>query len=111
VVERVRELSPELARQIVEFGYGDAYDESSLPARERQLVTIGALTALGGCEGQLEVHMHIARNVGLTPTEIVAAVAHTVPYAGFPRALNALEVARRVFERRDDAMPLDEAGG
>lgn len=100
VVERVRELSPEMADWIVEFGYGDAYDEGVLPARDRQLVTIGALAAMGGCEAQLEVHAAIALNVGVPPSELVAAVTHIVPYAGFPRAINALEAVRRVLDRR-----------
>ena len=68
--------------------------------RGRQLVTIGALTALGGCEPQLRVHMGAALNVGLTEEEIVEALLHSSVYAGFPRALNATFVAREVFASR-----------
>jgi len=72
---------------------------AALPARDRQLATIGALAALGGCEAQLEVHARIALNAGLTPQQLVATIAHLVPYCGFPRAINALEAVRRVIER------------
>ncbi|ADI12732.1 carboxymuconolactone decarboxylase [Streptomyces bingchenggensis BCW-1] len=31
------------------------------------MVTLGMLTALGGCEPQLDVHVNAALNVGLKP--------------------------------------------
>ncbi len=105
VVRRVAELSPDLARMIVEFGYGDAYADRPmdvLDEQQRQLVTIGALAAQGGCEQQLAVHANVARNVGLTPDQVVEAVVHALPYVGFPRTLNALEAVRGVLERRDE---------
>jgi 4-carboxymuconolactone decarboxylase len=58
------------------------------------------LTALGGCEAQLDVHVNASLNVGLTPVEIVEAITHAAVYCGFPRALNAIFVAKRVFAER-----------
>jgi 4-carboxymuconolactone decarboxylase len=58
------------------------------------------LTALGGCEPQLEVHVHASLNVGLSPHEIVEAMLHAAVYCGFPRALNATFVAKKVFGER-----------
>jgi 4-carboxymuconolactone decarboxylase len=58
------------------------------------------LTALGGCEPQLEVHLNASLNVGLTPTEIVEALIHSAVYCGFPKALNAVFTAKRVFAER-----------
>lgn len=58
------------------------------------------LTALGGCEPQLEVHVGAALNVGLEPEEIVEALLHAAVYCGFPKALNAVFVAKRVFAER-----------
>ena len=69
----------------------------------RQLVTIGVLTALGGCESQLRVHIGAALNVGLTREEIIEAILHSCVYAGFPRSLNAIFAAREAFAERDDA--------
>ena len=103
VVRRVAELAPDLARMIVEFGYGDAYADRPmdvLDERERQLVTLGALAAQGGCEQQLAVHANVALNVGLDPEQVVEAIVHALPYIGFPRTLNALEAVRGVLERR-----------
>ncbi len=103
VVRRVAEVSPDLARMIVEFGYGDCYADRPkdvLSEQQRQLVTIGALAATAGCEDQLAVHANVALEVGLTPDQVVEALVHALPYVGFPRTLNAIEAVRRVFERR-----------
>lgn len=105
VVRRVAELSPDLARMIVEFGYGTCHADRPkdvLDERERQLVTLGALAAMGGCDDQLRVHANVALNVGLSPEQVVEAVVHALPYVGFPRTLNAIEAVREVFERRGE---------
>jgi 4-carboxymuconolactone decarboxylase len=79
----------------------DAVDaRPGLEPRDRQLLTLGMLTALGGCEPQLEIHIGAALNVGLTPQEIIEALLHASVYCGFPRALNATFVARKVFGER-----------
>ncbi|MCW2922631.1 MAG: carboxymuconolactone decarboxylase [Thermoleophilia bacterium] len=103
VVRRLRELAPDVARHVVEFGYGDMYADRPtdvLDERQRQLVTLGALAAMGGCEDQLAVHANVALEVGLTPDQVVEAITHALPYVGFPRTLNAMEAVRTVFERR-----------
>jgi 4-carboxymuconolactone decarboxylase len=97
VIEGLKDISPDLARYVVEFGYGDVYSRDGLSDRERQLAAIAALTALGGAEAQLEYHIGIALNVGLRPDEIVETIIHCAPFVGFARTLNAARSARRVF--------------
>lgn len=101
VVESLADINPALAHHVAAFAFGDIYDRPGLDPRSRQLVTIGVLCALGGCEPQLKVHIGAALNVGLTREEITEAILHTAVYAGFPRALNATFVARDVFAARD----------
>ena len=100
VLAALADVAPDLGRYVVEFAFGDTYSRPDLDPRQRQLVTIGMLTALGGAEPQLAVHVHAALNVGLTPTEVVGAIIHAVPYVGFPRALNAMFAAKAVFAER-----------
>jgi 4-carboxymuconolactone decarboxylase len=107
VVESLKDVAPDLGRYVVEFAYGEIYQRPGLDLRQRQLVTISALTTLGGAEAQLEVHINAGLNVGLTAREIVEAILHCIPYTGFPRVLNAIFVAKRVFEERD-ADPLND---
>lgn len=100
VIDALAEVSPELAHQIVAWGFGEIYSRSGLEPRDRQLVTLGMLTALGGAEPQLEVHINASLNVGLTPQQIVEALLHSAVYCGFPRALNATFTAKKVFNER-----------
>ncbi|MFI6848873.1 carboxymuconolactone decarboxylase family protein [Kitasatospora sp. NPDC050467] len=100
VIDALADISPELGHQVVSWAFGDIYDRPGLAPRDRQLVTLGMLTALGGCEPQLDVHINAALNVGLGPEEIVEALLHSAVYCGMPRALNATFVAKKVFGER-----------
>lgn len=100
IVASLADTSPELGHQVVAWAFGDMYDRPELAPRDRQLVTLGVLAALGGCEIELDVHINAGLNVGLTPTEISEALLHTAVYAGMPRSINATLVAKKVFGER-----------
>jgi 4-carboxymuconolactone decarboxylase len=106
VVDSLADISPELGRQVVAWAFGEMYARPALAARDRQLVTLGILTTLGGCEPQLEVHISAALNVGLTPAQVTEALLHSAVYCGMPRALNATFVAKKVFAERG-LLPVD----
>ena len=97
IVNSLADTSPELGHQVVAWAFGDMYARPELPPRDRQLVTLGVLAALGGCEIELDVHINAALNVGLVPTEIAEALLHSAVYCGMPRAINATLVAKKVF--------------
>jgi 4-carboxymuconolactone decarboxylase len=99
-ISSLADISPELSHQVVAWAFGDVYSRTGLAPRDRQLVTLGMLTALGGCEPQLEAHVKNSLNVGLTPEEIVEALLHSAVYCGVPKALNATFVAKKVFAER-----------
>jgi 4-carboxymuconolactone decarboxylase len=100
VIDSLKDISPELGHQVVSWGFGEIYSRPGLEPRDRQLVTLGMLTALGGCEPQLEVHINATLNVGLRPEQIVEAFLHSAVYCGFPRAVNATLTAKKVFAER-----------
>ncbi len=99
VIEEVSQVAPDLGKWIVEFAYGDCYSRTELDPARRQLVTIGALVAMGGCEQQLRIHARVARNVGVSPAELVETLLHCVPFCGFPRVINALAAVRDELSR------------
>lgn len=101
VIESLKDIAPELGKYVIEFAFGDIYSRKELDLKQRQLVTIASLTTQGGCEPQLNVHINAALNVGLTPNEIVETITHCVPYTGFPRVLNAIFIAKRIFEEKN----------
>lgn len=86
----------DLGRYIVEFAFGDIYSRDGLSLRDRELATVAVLTAMGGREPQLRVHLRAGLNVGLTADELEEVIIQTVPYAGFPTAINALNLLRDV---------------
>jgi 4-carboxymuconolactone decarboxylase len=100
VVESLRDIAPDFADWIVDFSYGDVMARPGLDRRSRQFATIAALTALGNAQPQLKVHIAGALNVGCKPQEIVEVILQMAVYAGFPAAINALNVAREVFKAR-----------
>src|SRR5579883_1175466 len=90
--QRVVDNLGDLGRYVVEFAFGDIYSRPGLALREREIATIAILTALGGREPQLRFHLEAGLHVGLTLQELEEIIIQTVPYAGFPTAINAMNV-------------------
>lgn len=99
--ESLKNIAPEFANLTVEFPFGDIYSRPGLDLKTRQICTVAALTALGHAAPQLKGHVGNALNVGWTPKEIVEVMMQMAVYAGFPAALNALFVAKEVFDERN----------
>ena len=97
VRQALADISPDLGKYIIGFAFGEIYQRPQLDVRQRELVTLAALAAQGGCENQLRVHIQASLNVGLTRDEIVEAFIQCIPYLGFPKVLNAVFVAKEVF--------------
>jgi len=101
VVESLKDIAPDLGRYIVEFAFGDIYRREGLSLQEREMITIVSLLTAGGCEPQLQVHTNGALNVGISPQKIVESFIQCIPYTGFPKVLNAVTVAKKVFDSRN----------
>lgn len=102
VIERLKDIAPDLARYIIEFPFGDVYNRPGLDLKSREIVTIAALTALGNAVSQLKVHIQGALNVGVSRHEIIEIIIQMAVYAGFPAALNAMYAAKEVFIEIDE---------
>ncbi|HEX2143651.1 MAG TPA: carboxymuconolactone decarboxylase family protein [Glycomyces sp.] len=101
VVTSLADIAPDLGRHIAEFAYGEILTRPGLELRDRELVTIGALAALGNAAPQLRFHINGALNAGCTKAEVIEALLQIAVYAGFPAAINAMSAAREVFTARD----------
>ena len=100
VVDALKDVAPDLARYVIEFGFGDVYSRPGLDLRTRELATVAGLAALGHAQPQLKVHVNGALNVGCTPAEVIEIIIQMGLYAGFPAALNAAFTAKQVFAER-----------
>ncbi|MEO7496014.1 MAG: carboxymuconolactone decarboxylase family protein [Massilia sp.] len=101
VIDRLANISPDFARMVIEFPFGDVYSRPGLDLKSREIATVAALTALGNAAPQLKVHVHAALNVGCSREEVVETIIQMAVYAGFPAALNGLFVAEEVFASLD----------
>ncbi len=88
--EQVVDSLGDLGRYIVEFAFGDIYCRPGLSLRDRELITVAMLAAMGAREPQLDVHLHGALNVGVTIEELRELMIHVSLYAGFPAAINGM---------------------
>ena len=100
VIASLRDVAPDLARYIVEFGFGDVYARGVLSLKKREIATVAALTALGNAQPQLRVHLHGALNVGCSREEVVEVLIQMALYAGFPAALNGIAALKEVLVER-----------
>lgn len=103
VIESLKDITPEFARYVIEFPFGDIYSRPGLDLKSREIAVVAALTALGNAAPQLKVHIHAALNVGLTRQEVIEVIMQMAVYAGFPAALNGLFAAKDVFKERDES--------
>jgi 4-carboxymuconolactone decarboxylase len=94
--------APVLARYTNSVLFGDLWRRPDLAPRDRSLVTIAALI-VAGQDDQLAFHIDRGMNNGLTRTEVSEVITHLAFYAGWPRAVSAVPVAKKVFEARAGA--------
>ena len=78
---------------ITESAWGSVWARPGLTLRERSLLTLALLAALGNFD-ELAVHARATRNTGASPGDIAEAMLHVAIYAGAPRANHALKVIK-----------------
>lgn len=76
--------------------FGDVWERTDLFRKDRSLVTVAALTAMGNSD-QLRFHLQFAKNNGATETGLIEAITHLAFYAGWPKAMAAMGVAKEIF--------------
>ena len=101
-VEGVQSFSPDLAKMIVEFAYGEIYSRPVFDFKQRELITLSSLITQGAGEEMLIFHFNSALNSGMTLEEVKEVVIHCAVYAGFPRSISALGTLKKVSEQRDN---------
>jgi 4-carboxymuconolactone decarboxylase len=102
LLKRYIDIAPDFTRYLVEFAFGEVYAREG-DLKHREIVAISSLATMGGCDPQLETHVHGALNVGLSEAEVVEVIMTLIPYIGFPKALNAIAVVKRVVDKRSGA--------
>jgi 4-carboxymuconolactone decarboxylase len=83
---------------IVDWAFGDVHTRPGLTARERELIIVAVLASLGSSDPQVRAHIRALRAINVPWNEIEETILQTTPYAGIPRAVNAMKVLREEQE-------------
>ena len=94
---------------ITEGAWGSVWSRDHWSKRERSMVTIALLAALGHYE-ECAMHVRAAENTGASREDISEAMLHVAIYAGVPAANSAIKVVKEVF-RKIDAENLSKEQG
>jgi 4-carboxymuconolactone decarboxylase len=92
----VTDFDADFQRYITENAWGAVWARDGLTLRERSMITIGLLAALGH-HSEVEMHVRAARNTGATMSDITEVMLHVAAYAGVPAARAAISAAKKVY--------------
>ena len=81
---------------ITEGAWGSVWSRPDLSRRERSLITLALLAALGNHE-EVAMHVRATANTGATPQDVREAMLHVAVYAGVPRANYALRIIKATY--------------
>jgi len=81
---------------ITEGAWGTVWASDAISPRERSMLTLALLAALGNFD-EIPMHIRATARTGATPDDIREAFQHVAIYAGVPRANRALKLARQTY--------------
>lgn len=94
------DMAPHLAEITDKVLFGDVWEQAALSPRDRSLVTITSLISFYRTN-EMPFHFKKALDNGLTREEIIGTITHLAFYAGWPPAMTALQIARKVFDEAE----------
>ena len=99
-LDPIRDVAPKLVELTEDVLFRDVWERPSLSKRDRSLITVATLVALNRTE-QLPYHLVRALENGVTKDEIVELITHLAFYSGWPTAISAAMIAKKIFEERN----------
>jgi 4-carboxymuconolactone decarboxylase len=96
----LRDFLGDVGEWAMKWAFGEIWSRPQLSRRDRSLVVIAILTALGQ-EAELAFHIPGGLNHGLERAEIEEIMTHLCLYAGFPRAVDGMRAAKHAFAEID----------
>ncbi len=81
---------------ITEAAWGHVWSRDTITLRERSMLTIALLAALGN-EEELAMHLRATRNTAASRDDVLEALLHVAIYAGVPRANSAIRLAKSIL--------------
>lgn len=94
-------LDADFQRFIAEGAWGSVWSRPGLTLRERSMITLALLAALGH-EGEVAMHTRATRNTGASPEDVAEALLHVAVYAGVPAANKAFHTVKKTFKAMEE---------
>ncbi|MBR0557561.1 4-carboxymuconolactone decarboxylase [Ciceribacter sp. L1K23] len=92
---------------ITEAAWGHVWSRPNWTKRERSIVTIALLAALGHDE-EVAMHVQATRNTGATKDDLMEAMLHVAIYAGVPAANHAIKIVKAALQQIEDTTVSEE---
>lgn len=97
--KQLDEYAPGASDWVVGAVFGGTYQREGIDLRDRQMLNMAALAAMGGTEPQLTGHIKTAVEVaGMSKEEVAESFVHLMPYIGVPKTLAAMRCMQTAFE-------------
>jgi len=81
---------------ITEGAWGNVWASEGISDRERSMLTLALLAALGNFE-EIPMHIRATARTGATKEDVMEAFQHVAVYAGVPRANHAIKIAKQTY--------------
>lgn len=95
-LDRMTAFETPFQELITEAAWGHVWSRDSWSYRERSIVTIALLAALGHYE-EMAMHVRATRRTGATETDLQEIMMHLAIYAGVPAANHAIGIVRDII--------------
>lgn len=83
----------DVPRFLTEMGFGDFYTRNGLDVQTRELLVLCVLATLG-TEFQIQAHTKGNLKAGNNKETMIAAMVQCIPYIGFPKGINAINIIK-----------------
>jgi 4-carboxymuconolactone decarboxylase len=93
---------------VTESAWGTLWARETISRRERSMLTLAILAALGHHE-EFVYHLRGTANTGASMEDVKEALLHVAIYAGIPAANTAFRIAKQTFAEMEAAKAADPA--
>jgi 4-carboxymuconolactone decarboxylase len=96
LIKHFEGISEEYAKYLAEVAYADLYNREGLSDKTLELIAVSSLITQGATFA-LKAHLKAMLHVGWTQKEIIQIIIFLITYVGFPKTVDAINMAKEVF--------------
>ncbi len=93
----MNDFNRDFQRIVTQYAWGECWGDDTLTPRERSILNLGMLSAMGKME-EFQTHLRGALTNGLTPNEVRAVLTQIAVYCGIPVGVDCFRVAKPMID-------------